>query len=781
MEAFGKELLEAKASGPYLEAIKGYQKEYSRWFNRCGHIDRIYSGLQSTSGINQEVATHVDGSEYNLYWASMEVLKPSLYSRPPIPVVSTKFKDQSPIKRVTAELLERAAVSGFEAWGMHDEMLDVRDDLAISSRGQLWLAYEDDGEEKVCIESLHRDDFAYDPVRRWREVSWVAKRAWLTRREMSERFGDDAASMATYTQRRNDRYGGNGVDDVKDTIEKAAVWELWDKVRDKVVWVHDGIADVLDMDDPHLKLKGFFPCPPPAFGTRERGTLQPVPDYVYIQDQLATINLLTQRIHELADLLRVIGIIPGASDLTDALQTALRSADASSIFIPVPQAAFTNGEMVTWMPLEQVASTILAAVQERQEIINNVQELLGVSDIMRGDTEAVETLGAQQLKAQYGSRRTRDRVKELERIARDAGRIMVEIFAEEFDLDTLLMMAQMELPTEAEVKRSIKEIEQEAKKQIKSLEEQVAELAQQDPEKAQQAAQQAEQQTQAIISQASTAVGKAARTVTYEQVDELLNDTKTDPFIFDIETDSTIYPDEMAEKQARNEFMGALANGVQALMPMVQSGGAEAAGEILKWNLDVYRPPRSLTASIDEWIEALQNAPTDGGTGDLAKAQMALAEAEAKKAEAAMAKVEADSALKMAEMQSKQQQMQIDMQEKAAKLQLENGKLEQKSAELSMKYEELQAKIDNIRADTMKKIAEAGVKVDAQALDEFKSLAEIDLRVQESARAAEGQQFDQAARVSDMDRAERGQQFSEQQGDRQQTLAERHAEQDNER
>jgi hypothetical protein len=779
MEAFGNTDLEPRASGPYIEAIKSYQSEMSRWFNRCNHIDRIYSGLQSTSGINLEVATDVAGSEYNLYWASMEVLKPSLYSRPPIPVVSTKFKDRSPVKRVTAELLERAAMSGFEEWGVHDEMLDVRDDLAISSRGQLWLSYEDDGEERVCIESLHRDDFAHDPVRRWREVSWVAKRAWLTRREMRDRFGDDAATFATYTQRRDSKYGSTGIDEVKDTVEKAAVWEVWDKIRDKVVWVHEGIEEVLDMDEPHLKLKGFFPCPPPAYGTRERGTLQPVPDYVYIQDQLATINVLTQRIHDLADLLRVIGIIPGASDLTDALQTALRTADTSSIFIPVPQAAFTNGEMVTWMPLDQVASTILAAVQERQEIINNVQELLGVSDIMRGDTEAVETLGAQQLKAQYGSRRTRDRVKELERIARDAGRIMVEIFAEEFDIDTLLMMAQMELPTEAEVKRSIKEIEQEAKKQIKALEEQVAELAEQDPEKAQQAAQQAEQQSQAIIAQASQAVGKAAQSVTYEAVKELLEDTKTDPFIFDIETDSTIYPDEMAEKQARNEFMGALANGVQALMPMVQSGGAEAAGEILKWNLDVYRPPRSLTTSIDEWIEALKNAPADDGAGDLAKAQMALAEAEAEKARAQMAKVEADATLKAAELQGKQQQMQAEFQEKAAKLQLENGKLQLQASkqeqEFQAKMAEMDAKQNLMQAQTAEILAKIGLDVRKQDLEEYRVTADTAFREQDQMRATENQQFDQAARVSDLDRAERGQSFSEQQ-----TLAERQAEQPNE-
>jgi len=723
-----------KSAAPYLEAIECYRKEFDRWFHRCDQIDRVYSGLQSLSGITLTEASVVD-REYDLFWASMEIIKPSIYSRPPVPVVTTKFKDRSPVKRVTAELLERSAISGFELTNINSSMIGVRDDLAINSRGQLWVSYEDDGEEKVCIEDLDRDDFAHDPVRKWTEVSWVARRAWLTKKEMNKRFGESASEDATYTEKRTEQARDSSTNGVKDTVNKAAVWEIWDKNEKKVIWICEGLANILERDEPHLKLNGFFPCPEPAYGTRQRRSLVPVPDMVYIQGQLETINLLTQKIHDLAELLRVIGIIPGGTDIGDAVETAIRSGDTSSIFVPVPAAAFGNGnKLVEWLPIDQVASTILAAVEERRELIGNVQELLGVADIQRGDSDPNETLGAQQIKVQHTSTRSRDRVKGLERIARDAGRMMVEIFAEEFDIDTLLKMAQMELPTNAEVKREIKEIETNAKKQIDDIEGQIEELATQDPQKAQEAAQQAQQQTQQIIAQATEAVKKAAAAVTVEDVKELLNDTKTDPFIFDIETDSTIYPDEMAEKQMRNEFLGALATGMTALMPMIQSGGSAAAGEILKWNLDVYRPPRALMSSIDEWIDTMANTPPQPNPD----AEKNAAEAKYKEGMLAIEgqKLQQDGQYKTAEMALRGEELKLKAQEIQMKPQVA-AQTEQIKAQGNAQAKELDAQVAVARETAQ---LEADTRTTQMSLD-AEAVLEAQRQMSEDQRFAAEQQF----------------------------------------
>lgn len=729
----------------YLAAIDSYFKAMDRWFTRADKIDKIYSGLQSLNGVTLSEFSVVGDREYNLFWASMEVIKPSIYSRPPVPVVSTKFRDRSPVKRVTAELLERSAITGFEVTDINAEMLDVRDDLAINSRGQLWVSYEDDGEETVCIEALDRDDFAHEPARRWREVTWVARKAWLTRKEMEDRFGFENAAFATYSAKRDD--DGR---EFKDTVEKAAVWEIWDKAEKEVVWVTDGIEDVLDRSEPYLDIQGFFPCPPPAYGTVVRRSLEPVPDMVYIQGQLETINLLTERIHDLAELLVVKGIVPAGTDLGDAVEKAVRTNDASYTFIPVPSMSMEAGKLVEWLPIEQVAQTILAAVEERRELIGNVQELLGVADIMRGDTEASETLGAQQLKAQYGSRRTRDRVKELERIARDAGRIMVEIFAEEFSLDTLLKMAQMELPTAAEVKKQIKDLEKQAKDALKALEDQAKQALQEqqqaDPEAMQQAEAAFQQQQQEIIGHFTDLINKAASAVTVEAVRDQLKDTKTDPFVFDIETDSTIYPDEMAEKQARNEFMAAFTTASQALVPLVASGpaGKKMAGELVKFQLGPYRVGRELEGVVDEWIDSLETMPSptgDEAANKLAESQMALAQAELQKAQAQTMKVEADA-------QGKMQEMQLRATEAETKAQADQQRIMLELENTRGKIAETEARIQKIFAEIEAMAVRSGNETRQQDRDDFKTVTDTQFRAADQQRAAESQAFNQASQVA---------------------------------
>src|SRR3546814_1163287 len=86
------------------------------------------------------------------------------------------------------ELLERVINSEFERGHINESMLSVRDDMALLNRGVLWVTHEDEDGNAVCTEWLDREDFAHDPARCWRDVSWVARRAWLTLEEMKERF-----------------------------------------------------------------------------------------------------------------------------------------------------------------------------------------------------------------------------------------------------------------------------------------------------------------------------------------------------------------------------------------------------------------------------------------------------------------------------------------------------------------------------------------------------------------------------------------------------------------
>lgn len=721
-----------------IEVFASYQAE-------CRRIDVVYSDRSMLSPLMSR--SHITDHSYDVFWASMEILKPAIFSKPPVPVVTTRFKDRDPVQTKTAELLERCVITAIGQEQIEQVMTGVRDDLAFTNRGAMWIRYESgDGKgQRVCLEHIDRTDFLHEPARKWSEVGWVARRAWLTKKEIRERFGKAIANEISFEDRNDDRRDGQ-----VSNIVKASVWEVWHKADNKVYWVTEGYDKFLDESEPYLDIEGFFPCPRPAYGTLRRRTLIPIPDYVRYEQHLAQINTLTSRIYSLLDQVVLRGFYAGGGDVEKAVETLLDVHDSSaSKLISVPMSAFngTNGNVVQWLPLDQIITAITGLIAAREQLFNDFYQLSGISDIMRGATDAGETLGAQQLKSQYGSVRVRDKIDELARMSREAIQIMASIMAEKFSQKSLLEMSQMNIRTESEIKEQIKDDQAKAKKEMEQLAKHF-EAEVQDAIRAEQEGQgqpvdrdALEQQFTAaqeeIIMRYQRILSVAEREVPIEAIVKLLRDEKLMGFVLDIETDSTIMTDELAEKASRSEFLNAFnsASAGLAQLASTSEAGAALAGGMLKFAIAPFRVGRELDGLIDDFVDtstqlasAQAEDPTSQIESQIAEAQQKLAEAELQKAQAQMAKVEADSMIKQAELQSKMQQMDVNTQEKQAKMQLESQKLEQRTAELQMNYEKLMAEIDNIKADTMKKMTEAGIAVSKQNLDEMKSLADIEFK-----------------------------------------------------
>lgn len=665
------------ASKPWLELIDDAEKCFSFWQEKCDSIDKLYADLKAMAADSTE-------REFQIFWANLEVLKPSIYSRPPVPVVVPRYKNFKELPRIASQVLERSLVTSFDIEDINDTMTLIRDDLAICSRGVMWLRYEAAGyegklNEKSCYDHLDRKDFLHDPARKWKEVEWVARRSWLTSKKGVERFGD-AFLGADFKERSTDKDGEYKGE------KKAAVWEIWHKTDNTVVWVTEGVEDVLDQQDPFLDLEGFFPCPRPAYGTLQRGSLIPVPDFLYYKDQVEEINELTARISALAEALRLKGFYAsGGEDVGEAIETALKQQDNSAILIPVPNVGAMGAGMkdaIVWLPVKEVAEVIVQLIALRKELISDVYEITGLSDIMRGATDANETLGAQELKSQYGSIRIRDRQAALIRIARDAARMSGEIMAENFQAETLLSMSQMEIATEQRIAEQVQQIMQQAQQAAASPQGQ--QMLQQQPEQAQQLIQQAEGQIQ-----------KLQQTVTIEKVVEMLRSQKVRPFVLDIETDSTIQPDEDANKQRTTEFLTALGGAISQLSPMVQSQPQSAgfAGEVLKFAVGPFRAGRDLEASIDDFVEQMKQVASQPKEDPEAK------------------KIEAEAAAKQQEAADKAKEREADMAMEREKHGMAMEKLRAELAALEKKLA-----IEERRA-TIKAAAEqqsAALKLDAQ-------------------------------------------------------------------
>ncbi|MGO6887347.1 hypothetical protein [Rhizobium johnstonii] len=567
----------AKVGAHWQQELERGQRYFKSWIDRCTKIEKIY--------LQQADQANAAKRRFPMLWANISVLQPAVYARVPQPVVERRFKDSQPVARMASELVERNLAFTADDADLDSLMRAVRDDFLLCARGTVWLRYEadfepldigvepsnapaldmqgDDGsptaeqitDERVCMDYVHWSDFLHSPARRWKDVTWVARRVPMTDEEFDKRFPEGRASLAANGAGSN--HGTNQTERAQNE-GKTYVWEIWCKSENYTVWIAEGSPIALEVSEPPLKLTRFFPCPRPAFGTLSTSSLIPVPDYVYYQQQCDEIDMLTKRVNKLTDQLRLKVFYPsGDGSVSPAIEKAMRP-DNDTVMVPIPEwAAFTDkggSNAIVTLPIDEVQKVIVACIEVRKQLVEDVYQITGISDIVRGDTQASETATAQRIKSQWGSIRIRDRQAELARFARDIVNLAGEIICDQFQPETLMLVSGIQLPTAAQ-------------KQQVQMQMQQQQMAQQ------QAAMRAQQMGQPAPPpqppQLPPEVQKMMEQPTIDEVVQLLRNDSVRGFRIDIETDSTIEPDEDAEKQRRMEF-------VQMVGGFMQQAGAIA-------------------------------------------------------------------------------------------------------------------------------------------------------------------------------------------------------------
>jgi len=742
---------EPKNAETWLELLRESEKAFEAWNEACDNIDKQYANLD-------RLRTETRDSQFQMFWSNIQVLGPVIYARPPIPVVVPKFKDRRPVPQAASEMAERCANVAFDLSYIHPALKLVRDGVSLHGRGVLWCRHErakNNRPEKVCIEHKDRRDFLHSICRNWSEVEWVAAASYLTRREAKKRFkkySKDAYDRLEYKVQRDERDVG-GMDD----RERAKIWEMWHRTLGLVVWVSEGSEVLLDYAEPHLDLQGYFPCPQPAYSTVQPGSLIPVPDVEYYRDQLEELNSLTGRIHALAEAIEVKGFYPsGGHEIADAIEKAIKMKSSSRILVPVNNWAAFGGskEVIIWLPIEEIANTVLSLVTIRKQVIDDIYQIVGLSDIMRGSTDPDETLGAQKMKMQSGAVRIRDKQGEMARIAKDCVQIAIEIITEKFEDETILAMSQMQLPRKFEIQQQIQIITQNAQRQLMQLQSnpQMMQQVQQNP--------QAQQQAQQMVQQVQGEIKKLTEKATVEDVLAFLRDNRARSFTLDIETDSTIMIDEQQEKEQRGEFVAVLSGLIQQIGVMVTTmpPTAKFGGDVLKFAIAPYRAGRALDSSIDEMVDQLNQLAASGqlpqgGQQQTGEDPQVKLQVEQMKLQHASQENDKDRQLQMAELMAKarSEQEKIRNEREVAMLEFQGAERER------------EAKIIQIRAQMQRDREKAAQ--DAQKSQQDLVLntqkAQIQQRGQMEKNAAVRQGMNMKAQDSALNRQQKQAQFNQ--------------------
>src|SRR5262249_3471532 len=94
--------------------------------------------------------------------------------------------------------------------------------------------------------------------------------------------------------------------------------------------------------------------------------------------------------------------------------------------------------LILFLPIEAISNVIEQLRTEMSAAQQHLYEVLGISDIMRGSSDPNETLGAQELKAQFGASRIQSKQVNIAEWVANTQRIKAEIISRHYDPQTII-------------------------------------------------------------------------------------------------------------------------------------------------------------------------------------------------------------------------------------------------------------------------------------------------------------------------------------------------------
>ena len=623
---------------------------------------------------------------FNILWSNVETVRPALYSALPKPDIRRRFRDEDVLAMHVSEILERATSYVLENTAFDGRMIDATNDLLLPGRGSTRIKYvptlseggeDEEGNEipqevtaqEIEYEHIKWDKLLLGPGDQWEELPWIAFEHYLDKEQVTK-IAPDFADLIQYDT--SDKETQKDKENDARVLKRARVYEVWDKNERVVRWIaYDYKDNFIAVEEDPLNLKDFWPIPKPCYAIESTISLVPITDFSMYQTLADNLEDVTNRMSKITRALRVRGIYDSTMSeikkLFDATDNDMIPAENLSRLIE------KGGiDKAIWMfPNETLSNVLLQLWQYRTQTIQQIYELTGISDIQRGSSNAHETLGAQKIKANFGSQRLQRKQREIQRYARDLIRLTVEIIGEQFSPETLMSMTGLKYPTEQE------------KAQIQMQMQQMQMQHQQQAQMAQQSGQQPPEPPQ-MPPEIEEAMGKP----TWEELKEVMADDVLRSYRIDIETDSTIQADQAADQEALSMLMQSIAQFVQGLQPAIESGVMDknAAKKLLGGFLKRFRLGREVEEAIME--------SQGGGEAEQREQQAQQQEQQAKQQEQQAKQQEQQMKMQgiQAETEATQAKAQAEMQATQMDQQAKQAEHQQRMAEIQLKAQVAQAK-----------------------------------------------------------------------------------------
>ena len=643
--------------------LKASFKRTDKWHKQADMIQRRYiddrkSGADTTG--DDKVAA---GGKFrlNVFHTNAKTIMDMLYGKMPrIDVSRTDTTGNDDVARVAAEMMERVLRQDLADHGdEHSSIFKaILEDRVLAGLGCARVRYEvettkgtpetqtddtdaqatsEDTTEHLKGESAPFDyyywaDMAWGWGRQFADLPWLGFRNYLTKDEATTRFGKDAADGLTYKQREvaADKDGVRDPD-MESSWQKAEIWEIWDKKKKKVVWISLGWDKVLETKKDPLKLKGFFPAPPFFLANVTNALYLPTPDYHLAQDLYNEIDVLQTRIAIITEAVKVIGVYDSGAEgikrmFSEGVENDMIPVDNWAMFA---EKGGIQGQ-IDWLPLQDIVNALDKLRSLRDETIGLLQQVTGMSDIMRGQLDnQYEGVGQTQVKAKFASARMQALSEEFARFVTDLQQIKAEVICKHFSPQTIVKMANMEFSPDRE---------------------------------------------------------------SVPQAVELLKDPDSAVLRVEIKSETMAMEDYAQLQQERAAYLNGLSTFLQSATPLIQQDPRSLPFllQMLKWGMAGFKGSSDVEGILDQAIEAMsqpeqQKEPEQSDADKQAQMQLQLEEMRQQGKQA-------DTAAKLQnEMQVREQDMQMDIQTREAEHRME---MEKQQMEIQKELTIISAKME---------------------------------------------------------------------------------------
>lgn len=471
-----------RAASYWTQQIVLAEREHKPYWAECDEIVDLYLTARKKKG-------QTGRRRMNILYANTETVRGAIYARSGKPDIRPRFATANPVASQGAEILERCISSSIDTREHENAIVGAVLYAILAGRGVVWVDYEptlgdvvaplaplapvapetddalgrDAGEvvaepppieaaeamveqgivaQRIVKTMLEPRDFLHSPARQWSEVWWIARRHRMTRDDLKsngfKRWQDVPLNWVPTKDGKPDH-------EASDDVRRAEVWEVWSRTHRQRVFVARDFDTALRVDDDPYGLEQFWPVAEPLTLTSPIGNVIPALEWNQYSELADDLEETMNRISKLTSSMKRRGVRDAAIKELERLAKA-----NDNEFVPVQnyqhlvQKGGLAGAFQT-EDLKPLIETLLELYKAKEQIEASIDKMTGIADIMRGEGQASETATAQQIKAQYGGIRIRQRQRAVQIFIRDLLRIEAELIAEHFEPDIIAQMTEMEV------------------------------------------------------------------------------------------------------------------------------------------------------------------------------------------------------------------------------------------------------------------------------------------------------------------------------------------------